>query len=78
MTKKIVFTRESGLRFTKIRIKTIAKNLKYIAIFSVGNKNHPGLGLMETTIAGDSTEECLEKTEKFLKTKLEEDEYIIL
>ena len=62
------------ITFSHIIIKTIFKNRKYIAEFEAGS----GIFNAETTIGGNSIEECIKKTEKFLGVKLNESQYTII
>lgn len=68
--------RESGVEFTHIKISPIVQNRHYMAEFSFiffgMNK------MIETTIYGDSKEECVKKVEDFLQTTLEKSEYSFL
>jgi len=71
-----IFTRDNGLYFTRIQLKSIVKNRKYQASFLFwfeGLEKFPAY----TTIAGDSIEHCITKTEEFFKTKLEQSEYVL-
>ena len=61
------------MKFTHITIKPIFKNRKYSAEFNV----EIGKTKVETTIAGNSPEECIEKVERFLEVKLTKDNYTI-
>jgi hypothetical protein len=71
--KKPTHKRENGLQFTHVKIKPIVKNRHYISLFSYSfNDIEP---MMDTTIGGESAEECLKKTEKFLQTNLKPSEY---
>lgn len=64
ISKEIYFKRDSGIEFTKIVIKKYGK--RYQAEFytkMAGMKT-------ETGIAGNSIQNCIDKTEAFLQTKL--------
>ena len=61
------------VEFDHITIKPIVRKRKYVAEFNVTLPIKS-----EVTIGGNSPEECLTKTENFLKTKLTEDQYTIL
>ena len=69
-------TRESGVRFTHIKINKIVKNKAYVAEFNYGYSNMGNSHLLiGTSIHGISPQNCVEKVEKFLETKLNESEY---
>jgi hypothetical protein len=72
----VLATRESGIRFTHIKINKIVKNKAYVAKFNYGYSNMSNSHLLiETTIHGISPQNCIDKVEKFLETKLAESEY---
>lgn len=72
-----VFKRDNGLCFTKVVIAKIVKNKAYNANFKFtytkDSKDMKGM-FMETSIGGTSEANCIEKTEKFLGTKLKKNE----
>lgn len=71
------FPRPNGISFSKIVIKKIVKNRAYVAEFIL-RTNRNGMDLFaETTVGGKSAEEALEKTEKFLETKLRPSEFLM-
>ncbi len=79
-TKKVktekVFKRDDGLCFTKVVIAKIVKNKAYNANFKFTyNKSNDAKSIfMDTSIGGTSEANCIEKTEKFLGTKLKANE----
>ncbi len=70
--KRTIDGRKDELKFTKIVIEKIVKNKAYKANFSYTYGE--GNIFMETSIGGTSEANCIEKTEKFLETKLKENE----
>lgn len=70
--KEVVFKRDNGLQFTKVVIEKIVRNKAYKANFkyTYGEGNF----MLETSIGGKSQTDCIEKTEKFLETKLTDNE----
>lgn len=71
-----IFERDNGLQFTKVVIEKIVKGKAYKANFkyTYGKGNF----MLETSIGGTSQTDCIEKTEKFLETKLKENEILKL
>lgn len=65
---------KNEIEFSHVTINKVVKNRKYVAEFTCES------GVMknvETTIAGSSPEECLQKTESFLGLKLSPLQYTI-
>ena len=71
-----IFTRESGLNFTKVVISPIVKNRIHRADFSYWIGDNDTFKI-STSIKGKGIRNTIEKTEKFLTTELQEPEYEI-
>ena len=67
------FTREDGLKFTKIIFKPVYRDM-YEATF----KCSKGGMTIDTTISGQNFVDCMIKVEKFLCSELEYEEYEVL
>jgi len=61
------------IKFGHITIKPIVRKRKYVAEFLITEPMKT-----ETTIAGNTPEECIKKTESFLDVKLSSDQYTIV
>lgn len=66
------FLLKTEVKFTTIVIETIVKNRKYVAVFQSGIEF-----MMDCRIAGNSVQECIDKTSKFLQCELNEKHYIV-
>lgn len=66
------FNLKAEVKFTTITIETIVKNRKYVAVFQSGIEF-----MMDCRIAGNSVQECIDKTSKFLGCELDEKHYIV-
>jgi len=64
----------NNLSFTKIQIKRIVKDV-FVGEFSFTYDNGK---MIETTMKGNSVQNVIEKIEKFLKVKLNDDDYMII
>jgi len=67
-----MFLLKTEVKFSIITIETIVKNRKYVAVFKSGIEF-----MMDCRIAGNSVQECIDKTSKFLGCELSEKHYII-
>lgn len=66
------FHLKAKVKFTTIIIEPIVKNRKYVAVFTSGIEF-----MMDCRIAGNSVQECIDKTSTFLGCELDEKHYII-
>lgn len=74
---KPIFSRESGLNFTKVIISPIVKNRIHRADFSFWFGTNDSFKI-STSIKGKGIRNTIQKTEKFLTTELQEQEYEII
>ena len=71
ISKALENKRKGGLVFSHVFVSKIVKNKAYVAKFNYSFKaNSMNLNPFETSIGGNSESECIEKTEKFLNTKI--------
>jgi hypothetical protein len=66
------FLLKTEVKFTNITIETIIKNRKYVAVFQSGIDF-----MIDCRISGNSVQECIDKTSKFLGCEIDEKHYII-
>jgi hypothetical protein len=64
---------DKQIKFGHITIKPVIRKRKYVSEFLVTAPLK-----VETTIGGNSPEECLEKTEVFLHVKINPEQYTII
>lgn len=66
------FLCKTEVKFTTIIIETIVKNRKYVAVFRSGIEF-----MMDCRISGNSVQECIDKTSKFLGCEIDHNHYIL-
>ena len=72
-----IFKRDSGINFTKVIISPIVKNRIHRADFSYWIGDNDSFKI-STSIKGKGIRNTIEKTQKFLTTDLQEQEYEII
>jgi hypothetical protein len=72
-----IFTRDTGIRFTKITFYPLRPSKRYFAEFSYWFERIGFNPKINMTIGGSTLAECQAKTEEFLMTELKEEEFTI-